>query len=1073
MLPLTRVAAEVAFVDPSGDVISANAEWLAAGRAAIGERVDVELLASAHGARLEALPLTDGGMMLRIDAGSQHVDVLETQLEQAQLLAGLGTFDWSLDGDALHWSEHACRIWGYEPDEVEPTLALLASHLERESLVRVRRVLERIARGQRRVELTFRMRRRDGEPRTLHAAAEVVADAAGRPSRVFGILTDTTLQERVNARLRAHAQREAAVADIGWEALRHREIQPLLETTVDLARGGAGADACAVLQRDDDGVLVVRAASGLPEWLGRGVRDDLSDLGMRCAAKAVIGEERAPFGVIALLWREPHRFDADEVTFLQSVANVVAEAVQRRRVESALAASELALREFFQRSPAAMFRARADGTLLAANDAFARLLGFASAAEVMRINLKGVYERPAERLAIIRELEQHEQVARELEWRRRDGSTIFVALVWTGIRDAAGKLVAWEGFAQDVTERRTAVELLTASERRHRQLFENTFEAVLQGDPSGNIYEFNDEFSRLFGWTRAALGRLRRTHIFEESHAAVVAMLETLSQSGCFRGEMQLMRADGTRFPAEVSIRRYEESKGVPRTSVVIRDVSERHAAEQQIRIQAAMLDSVQHAIVAADSQMNVIYWNRAAEELFGYSARETIGRNLRKEPLALAEPNARLGEAMRSVLRNRAWTGELTMHARDGRRFPGLLALAPIVGADGNIAGTVGVTADLTQIRQLEAQLEQARRVASLGNLAATVAHEFNNVLMGVQPFGEIVRLRAAGDPRLLDAARHIERAVRRGKHVAQDILRYTQHNEPNIVPVRLRDLLDDAAAAAREEGLEVAVDCAPELAVHVDAMQVQQVLINLLANARDAMRGGGTVRIAAVPASGSGQYPFGIVPHPERFARIEVRDSGSGIEADVVKHIFEPLFTTKRTGGTGLGLAIVHRIVARHEGHIFVETEVGRGTAFHLFFPLAGEAPEVEPIVRRDGERPRGRLLLVEDDALIATGMAALLQDEGIPADIVALGGDAVAKIEETNPDAVVLDLNLPDISGEQVYRDIAARWPRLPVIFSTGHGDEDGLAEHLEHQNVTYLLKPYDLDTLLGAVRRVTAR
>jgi PAS domain S-box-containing protein len=549
-------------------------------------------------------------------------------------------------------------------------------------------------------------------------------------------------------------------------------------------------------------------------------------------------------------------------------------------------------------------------------------------------------------------------------------------------------------------------------------------------------------------------------------------MLKTLSQTSQFRGELQLMRADGTRFPAEVSIRRYDESNGMPRTSVVIRDVSARHAAEQQIRIQAAMLDSVQHAIVAIDSGMTVIYWNRAAEELFGYSAREMIGRNLRKEPLRLAEGDPHFAEAMESVLDQRPWTGELTMQAKDGRRFPGLLALAPIVGADGRIAGTVGVTADLTAIRQLEAQLEQARRVASLGNLAATVAHEFNNVLMGVQPFVEIVRLRAGGDPRLLDAALHIERAVRRGKHVAQEILRYTQQTEPSTLPVRLRDQLEEAAAAAREDGLQVVVDCPPEVAVQADAMQLQQVLINLLANARDALRGGGQVRITAVPATGSGQYPFGIVPHPERFAHIEVRDSGSGIEPGALKHIFEPLFTTKRTGGTGLGLAIVHRIVERHQGYIFVETEVDRGTAFHLFFPLASEAPELEPIVRRDGERPHGRLLLVEDDVLVATGMAALLQDEGIPADVVARGSDALAKIEETQPDAVVLDLHLPDISGEQVYRDIAARWPRLPVIFSTGHGNEDELTEHLEHQNVTYLLKPYDLDTLLGAVRRVMA-
>jgi two-component system cell cycle sensor histidine kinase/response regulator CckA len=244
--------------------------------------------------------------------------------------------------------------------------------------------------------------------------------------------------------------------------------------------------------------------------------------------------------------------------------------------------------------------------------------------------------------------------------------------------------------------------------------------------------------------------------------------------------------------------------------------------------------------------------------------------------------------------------------------------------------------------------------------------------------------------------------------------------------------------------------------------------VFTNLIANARDAMPGGGRLRIAARRATGDGHYSFGIVNDVERMVHVEVRDSGTGIDPIVIKHIFDPLFTTKRTGGTGLGLAIVHRIIDSHGGAVFAESQDGLGTTFHIFLPLGGA---LAPQPARDSvRRPVGRLLLIEDDALVAAAIGALLQDEGIAAEIVTQGSDAVPAIERSRPTAVVLDLNLPDLPGEEVYRRIAERWPDLPVVFSTGHADESKLAEYLRKPNVTYLLKPYELEALLAAVGKV---
>lgn len=378
---------------------------------------------------------------------------------------------------------------------------------------------------------------------------------------------------------------------------------------------------------------------------------------------------------------------------------------------------------------------------------------------------------------------------------------------------------------------------------------------------------------------------------------------------------------------------------------------------------------------------------------------------------------------------------------------------------------------------READAQrrlsLDQADHVTSLGRMAATMAHDFNNVLMGISPFIEVIRRGRSVETSL----EHISRAVKRGKRVTEQILRFTRAAQPELEPLAVEPWLENIATEARSL---VPSNChvetflqSSELVIAGDPQQLNEIFTNLILNARDAMPHGGTLSIEVLRERPSSRLPFGFVEHPERFAHCIVRDTGCGMPPETLRHIYEPLFTTRRNAA-GLGLAVAHQVVQRHGGVIFAESTVGTGTAFHIFLPLAPNAvttaeklSSVEEDVQR--EHPR-HVLLVEDDPSVAAGLVSLLELEGLLVDVVETGAAAIRAVEQVRPDLVVLDVGLPDMEGTNVYETIAARMPALPVIFSTGHTDRARLDDYLERPHVGYLLKPYERSMLLRAIEDV---
>jgi len=371
------------------------------------------------------------------------------------------------------------------------------------------------------------------------------------------------------------------------------------------------------------------------------------------------------------------------------------------------------------------------------------------------------------------------------------------------------------------------------------------------------------------------------------------------------------------------------------------------------------------------------------------------------------------------------------------------------------------------------ERRLGQANRVSTLGRLAATVAHEFNNVLMGIQPFAEVI-VRLAGDERVEKAGTSIIGSVQRGRRITQEILQFARPAQPVKKRMDVREWIEQRATELRgllSTAIQLTTNVEDSaLFVMGDWEQLTQALTNLATNAREAMPQGGTLEIGARILSSLGET--GSAGSPRNRVEIVVRDTGSGIHPDSLANLFEPFFTTRK-GRTGLGLPIALQVIKQHGGTIEIESQLGVGTAFHLFLPAAlaeGAAAETPRPDERVQKLFKKRILLVEDEPSVAAGIRSMLESAGLSVRSVTLGAQTIPAVEEELPDAVLLDVALPDMDGADVYRLISAKWPSLPVVFSTAHADQTELEGFLASPHVGFLRKPYDSENLISELTRV---
>jgi PAS domain S-box-containing protein len=528
-----------------------------------------------------------------------------------------------------------------------------------------------------------------------------------------------------------------------------------------------------------------------------------------------------------------------------------------------------------------------------------------------------------------------------------------------------------------------------------------------------------------------------------------------------------------------------DETGAVTRIDGVARDVTERRLARERLRSREAELrgivDSALDAVVAIDESGSITTWNPQAERIFGWPREEAIGRKLATTiiPPQHREAHQR-GLSRYLATRESRIIGqriEMTAMHRDGREFPVELAITSLHTEDG--LSFSAFIRDVTERRRLEEQVRLAQKMEAIGTLAGGVAHDFNNLLTVMKVSVELALPALPADSPVRDDLRAIGEATDRAALLTRQLLTFGRKQEVDPQPLRLNDLVTNTTSMLKRiigEDVRLVVQCTSEpTVVQADLGQLEQVVMNLSVNARDAMAGGGELALltdtVTIDEAFCSTHPWA---RPGSYVRLTVSDTGTGMDAETQARIFEPFFTTKPVGrGTGLGLAVVYGIVKQHGGLIHVYSEPGKGTAFRVYLPAYATTAPVEGRIV-PGEKLVGgneAILLTEDDDALRSTSTRILTQLGYKVIAAGNGEEALYALQEQGDriHLAVLDVVMPGMGGRQLYDEFRPRHPDLRVLFTTGYSPGTSQTESLKALGVEVLPKPYGIRDLALAVRR----
>jgi signal transduction histidine kinase/ActR/RegA family two-component response regulator len=480
--------------------------------------------------------------------------------------------------------------------------------------------------------------------------------------------------------------------------------------------------------------------------------------------------------------------------------------------------------------------------------------------------------------------------------------------------------------------------------------------------------------------------------------------------------------------------------------------------------------DAMGDIVTIHDTEMHIIRANRATKEMLGLGWRDLIGKHCYEVFRGENAPCPGCPEV--PALRDfQLHTAEIE-HPRLNKSF--LVTASPLFDEQGRCEGIIHVAKDITEQQLLTAKLRQAQKMEAVGTLAGGVAHDFNNILTGILGYAELARMSMPADSPLYRDLSEVLALGKRGANLVRQLLTFSRQQAMETVDLDLNKLITNLMKLLHRlipENIKVEFTPGPDLLrIRADKGQLEQVMVNLAVNARDAMPEGGrlVIETANVEANGNDKNP-----HPS-LVRLRVSDTGTGMDKAMHEQIFEPFFTTKETGkGTGLGLSLVYSIVKQHEGWIELESAPNQGTTFSLFFP-ADQAGDAHDDTAAADKAPRGSetILLVEDEKPILRVVTRTLENLGYTVLATADPREAEAIFQRSGDDIDLLlsDLVMPDCNGHELYERLAAHHPRLKVLFMSGYPDKVMTTQSMQGPAFAFIGKPFSMEALAKTLRQV---
>lgn len=798
---------------------------------------------------------------------------------------------------------------------------------------------------------------------------------------------------------------------------------------------------------------------------------------------------RTKGGQLKWVWE---RGVAVEDTGGEILEGFITDITERKQVEEALRESEKRFKGLAELLPQPVWETDADGNFTYANQAGYEIFGYSEkdlkeGRTVEDVIVPEDHRKVRDNFeAVLNEgVVDYSRGSRAYTCITKDGRR-FPAIIYSSpiIRD--GKPVGVRGITLDITEHKRTEEALSASEQKYRTYVDYAPIAIFIADEGGRYVDVNEAACRMLGYTRDELLNMSIKELdVSEGGANAAEHFAELQAAGYLRSDRRLRSRDGTAVDVDLEAVALDGSLYMAFCS----DISERKRARAELERLTSAIEQSAEIIIITDPEGVIEYVNPAFQRITGYSRQEVLGRN----PKLLKsgqQDEMFYRDLWRTIMDGRIWEGQIVNRKKDGALYTEEASISPVRDPSGEIVHFVAVKRDVTEhlklqqeTQRLQAQYQQAQKLESVGRLAGGVAHDLNNMLSPILGYSEMLqRELTSGDPRR-KSLEEIWKAGNRARDLVRRLLAFARKQTIELQPVDLNRVVTDFSRLLRRtirEDIKIQTHKADTLKpVLADVGQIEQVIMNLVVNAQDAMPKGGTLTIATSEAElDEGYCEQHPGSRPGRYCVLNISDTGTGMDPEIQDQIFEPFFSTKGEQGTGLGLASVYGIVKQHNGSIWCYSEPGRGTTFKVYLPMIEAATEPGTSTREASvEIPKGSgtILLVEDSEMVRRLTHDMLEAHGYRIIAAHNGREGLSLLEDMNReiDLILTDVIMPDMGGREMFMQASAKYPDLKVIYMSGYtGDVVGPEGQLSEKE-EFIQKPFSMHQMLQKVHNLLHR
>jgi len=759
---------------------------------------------------------------------------------------------------------------------------------------------------------------------------------------------------------------------------------------------------------------------------------------------------------------------------------------RRRRAEVALRKSETRYRALFEQSRDAIAITKQDGQLIDINRSFLELLGY-EREELMRMKVEDIWADPASRSRWQEEMKKKGSLA-DYSWkvRRKDGEERDCVLTSTERLTGEGT-VQYQSIVRDITEQKKAEEELRQSEERYRMLVEESFDGVFI-QKGARIVFANQRLHEMLGYANGELAGTDHWLVYHPEYQEMTrerAKARMRGERVTSQYEVKLVRKDGSWFYGEVGAR-VIHLEGKPGIQVWVRDIMKRRLVEEKIQQSEKrfrdLFNSITDLIYTQDLEGRFLSINPAMTKTFGYEQEEFIGRKavdfMKPEFRPLFE-----SEYLGQLKTKGYYEGIAAYFTIDGRKIY-IEYHSTLVKPEEGEPCISGTGRDVTervlaerQIKKLQEQVLQAKKMEAIGVLAGGIAHDFNNLLMGIQGNASLMLLDTNSRHPHHERLKNIEQYVRQGADLTKQLLGFARGGRYEVRPTDLNELITHQNRLFGRTKKEIRIGGKYEKdlwTVEVDQGQMEQVLLNLYINAWQATPGGGDLYVQTENVELDEVYVKSFDLTAGRYVKISITDTGIGMDDATRQKIFDPFFTTKEMGrGTGLGLASVYGIINNHDGIITVYSERGEGTTFNIYLPAtASEVGSQKSEASEDVRHGDETILLVDDEEMIIEVGEEMLHALGYKV-LIARGGKEAIEIYRENSDQidiVLLDMIMPDMEGGASYDRLKEINPHIKVLLSSGYSINGQAQDILGRGCDGFIQKPFNMKDLSRKLREI---